>query len=206
MAEGTARTEAFSDGVFAIAITLLVLEIRAPHAGAQEGLWAALRALWPSYVAFGLSFFVILVMWVVHHELGRLVRAVSYPYLFANGLLLLTVTFVPFPTAVLAEHLGGPEARAAAAFYCGSFVVNSIAWNALFTVIVRGGLLRADVDQATIRRIRRAYAAGPVVYAVATLVALVSPVLGLALQASLWLLWIGLRYEMRTEGGLRGSV
>ena len=99
MAEGTARVEAFSDGVFAIAITLLILEIRVPHAGAEHGLWAGLVALWPSYVAFVLSFFVILIMWVNHHELIRLVRAVGYPFLFANGLLLLTVTFVPFPTA-----------------------------------------------------------------------------------------------------------
>src|SRR5205823_8450239 len=111
MAEGTARVEAFSDGVFAIAITLLILEIRVPPAGGAGGLWAGLLALWPSYVAFLVSFFVVLVMWVNHHELMRLVRVVTYPLLFANGLLLLTVTFVPFPTAVLAQHLATPEAR-----------------------------------------------------------------------------------------------
>jgi uncharacterized membrane protein len=107
MTESTGRVEAFSDGVFAIAITLLILEIRAPHAGLEGGLWAGLLTLWPSYVAFLLSFFVILIMWVNHHELMRLVRAVNYPFLFANGLVLLTVTFVPFPTAVLAERHGG---------------------------------------------------------------------------------------------------
>jgi len=200
MAEGTARVEAFSDGVFAIAITLLILEIRAPEAGAAGGLWAGLRALWPSYVAFLLSFFVILVMWVNHHELMRLVRVVTYPLLFANGLLLLTVTFVPFPTAVLAQHLATSEAKVAVAFYCGTFVVNSLAWGLVFSTMVRGGLFHAGVDAGTIQRVRRAYLAGPLVYVVATLVALRQPLLGLALNASLWLLWIRLGYRETAEG------
>ncbi|MGH7538920.1 MAG: TMEM175 family protein [Gemmatimonadales bacterium] len=199
MAEGTGRVDAFSDGVFAIAITLLILEIRVPHAGAGGGLWAGLVALWPSYLAFLLSFFVILIMWVNHHELMRLVRAVDYPFLFANGLVLLTVTFVPFPTAVLAEHLATGEARAAVTFYCGTFIINSLAWGLLFWVIVRGKLLRTDCDPETIARIRRAYTAGPLVYVVATVVALVQPVVGLALNAALWLLWIRLCYHTRLE-------
>ncbi len=112
MTESAGRAEAFSDGVFAIAITLLILEIRVPHV--EHGLWAGLLALWPSYVAFLMSFVVILIMWVNHHELLRMVRGVNYPFLFANGLLLLTVTFVPFPTAVLAANLATTEAKPAA--------------------------------------------------------------------------------------------
>ncbi len=203
MAEGTGRVEAFSDGVFAIAITLLVLEIRVPHASVEQGLWVGLVALWPSYLAFVLSFFVILIMWVNHHELMRLVRAIGYPFLFANGLVLLTVTFVPFPTAVLAEHLATAEASAAVAFYCGTFVVNSLAWGLLFSAIVRGRLFRPDVDAGTISRIRRAYIAGPVVYVVATLVALVQPALGLALNVSLWVLWVRLCYHTTPEAHAR---
>ncbi len=206
MAEGTGRTEAFSDGVFAIAITLLILEIRVPHAGVEGGLWAALVKLWPSYLAFVLSFFVILVMWVNHHELMRLVRAVRYPFLFANGLVLLTVSFVPFPTAILAEHLNTREAGAAVAFYCGTFIVNALAWALLFWTIVRQHLFRADVDAETIERIRRAYIAGPLVYLVATLVALKQPAVGLALNASLWVLWIRLGYRtvQEIEGARHG--
>jgi uncharacterized membrane protein len=204
MAEGTARVEAFSDGVFAIAITLLILEIHAPDAGAAAGLWAGLMALWPSYVAFLLSFFVVLIMWVNHHELMRLVRVVTYPLLFANGVLLLTVTFVPFPTAVLARYLATAEAKVAVAFYCGTFVINSLAWGLVFSTMVRGRLFHAGVDAGTIERVRRAYVMGPLVYLAATLIALVRPLLGLALNASLWLLWMRLGY--REAAGRPGSV
>ena len=78
LTEGTGRIEAFSDGVFAIAITLLILEIRLPHAGAEGSLWIALVALWPSYLAFALSFFVILVTWIVHHDLMRLIHTTTH--------------------------------------------------------------------------------------------------------------------------------
>ncbi len=198
MAESTTRVEAFSDGVFAIAITLLILEIRLPEGavnGAGLAVWTRLGSLWPSYLAFLLSFFVILVMWINHHELMRLVRAVDYPFLFANGFLLLTVSFVPFPTAVLAQHLATPEAPAAVAFYCGTFVLNSLAWGLLLLTMMRRGLLRGDVHPASLARIRKAYAAGPVVYAIATVVAFFWPLLGLAINASLWLLWIRLCYH-----------
>jgi uncharacterized membrane protein len=195
VAEGTQRIEAFSDGVFAIAITLLVLEIKVPHAESPEGLWTALAALWPSYVAFLLSFFVILIMWINHHELLRMVRAASYPFLFANGFLLLTVTFTPFPTAVLAEHLAVGDARVAVTFYCGTFIVNSLAWGAVFLTIIRDNLFRDDVGVDAIARVRRAYIVGPLVYIVATVLAYVHPWLGLGVNASLWILWARLCYQ-----------
>ncbi len=195
----TARLEAFSDGVFAIAITLLILEIRVPSLppGPSNGrLWSDLVALWPSLVAFILSFFVILVMWVNHHELIRLVRAVDYPLLFANGFLLLLVTFVPFPTAVLARYLGTSAANAAAAFYCGTFLVGSLAWGVLNATIARSRrLVRSDVPDALLERVRRAYRFGPLVYAASVVVALRSAAAGLALCTSLWVLWVRLRYR-----------
>src|SRR5437867_2437894 len=166
MTESPGRVEAFSDGVFAIAITLLILEIRVPHG--DHGLWEGLLALWPSYIAFLMSFIVILIMWVNHHELLRMVRRVNYPFLFANGFLLLTVTFVPFPTAVLAANLATPEAKTAVAFYCGTFVANALLWNVLFTTMVRGGLLRREVTAATVDTVRRTYYVGVLVYVLAT--------------------------------------
>jgi len=192
MTESPTRVEAFSDGVFAIAITLLILEIRVPHV--DHGLWAGLVALWPSYVAFLLSFAVILIMWVNHHELLRMVGGVTYPFLFANGLLLLTVTFVPFPTAVLAAYLGTAEARTAVAFYCATFVVNALVWRLLFATMVRGGL-KPGVTAETVATVRKAYFWGPVVYLFSTGVALIRPTLGLLVNVSLWILWVRLGYR-----------
>ena len=197
MTESSTRVEAFSDGVFAIAITLLILEIRVPHG--DHDLWAGLRALWPSYIAFVMSFAVILIMWVNHHELLRMVRGVSYPFLFANGLLLLTVTFVPFPTAVLAANLATPGAKAAVAFYCATFVVNALCWNLLFGTIVRGGLLHEEVSAATIANVRRTYYVGVLVYVLATALAFVRPALGLLLNASLCVVWIRLGYRSESS-------
>jgi uncharacterized membrane protein len=193
MTENPTRVEAFSDGVFAIAITLLILEIRVPHV--DHGLWTALLALWPSYVAFLLSFWVILIMWVNHHELLRMVDGINYPFLFSNGLLLLTVTVVPFPTAVLAAHLGTPEAKTAAAFYCGMFVVNALCWNLLFWTMVRGGLVRREISAATIAGVRKAYYAGVLVYLLAAIVALFQPIAGLLINVSLWIVWVRLGYR-----------
>ena len=196
MTESTTRLEAFSDGVFAIAITLLILEIKVPHA--EHGLWAGLASLWPSYVAFCMSFVVILIMWVSHHELMRMIERVNYPILFANGLLLLTVTFVPFPTAVLAEHLPTPAANSAVAFYCATFAVNGLVWNLLFRTMVRSGCLRPEINAPTIAGVRRAYYLGLSVYVTAAALAFVQPWLGLLLNVSLWVLWIRLGYRSRS--------
>ncbi len=193
----TTRTEAFSDGVFAIAITLLILEIRVPE-GALDGgqnLLAGLAALWPSYCALVLSFFVILMTWVNHHELMRLVRVVDYQFLFANGFVLLMVTFVPFPTAVLARFLATSEAKSAAAFYCATFFVTSIAWRLLLLSMTRRGRLKHGAHVQAVGRLKRAYTIAPFVYAAATMVALYDAMIGLAINLSLWILWIRLCYR-----------
>jgi uncharacterized membrane protein len=127
----TSRLEAFSDGVFAIAITLLVLELKVPHAAAGKeqtafALGEKLLREWPSYLALSTSFFTILIMWVHHHLLFKLVRKVDAKLLFANGFLLLLVSVVPFPTAVVAEYLATPEAPAASEFYADVFVLISM--------------------------------------------------------------------------------
>jgi len=195
LTEGTSRIDAFSDGVFAIAITLLILEISVPHAGVEGSLWTGLVALWPSYLAFALSFFVILVTWVTHHDLMRLVRATSRPLQLANGCALLYVTFIPFPTAVLAANLGGSEVSTAVAFYCGTFVVGSGAFNLLVATIARGQLFRPEVDAQTIGRIRRGYRITFLIYVATTLMALVTPLLALALNVAVRLHLLRIRYQ-----------
>jgi uncharacterized membrane protein len=194
----TGRVEAFSDGVFAIAITLLILEIKVPHfpGGATNAqVFRALVALWPSYVAFLLSFFAILIMWINHHGLFRLIHRVDSPFLYANGAMLLLVTFVPFPTALLAAYLGQPGEHTATAAYCGTFVLVSIAFNAFWEVATGRGLLKRGVSEKHVAKIRNAYRFGLVVYVAAALLAFWHPAVGLGLCLSLWIFWIVLDYR-----------
>jgi len=184
MTEGTERINALSDGVFAIAVTLLILEIKVPHIVAGANLWSALGLLWPSYAAFALSFFVILVTWIAHHDLMRLVRGTNIPLQIANGAALAYVTFIPFPTAVLAENLGGPNLSTAVALYCGTYVFGSTAFNILAAVIARGHLVRADVDPTAIERIRAGYRITLAVYIAATLIAFVQPYMALLINVA----------------------
>ena len=93
----TGRLEAFSDGVFAIAITLLILEIHVPKEVEKGGLAPALLAEWPSYLAFVSSFAIIGIMWINHHRMFEFVRRIDQTLLLLNGLLLLAITFIPFP-------------------------------------------------------------------------------------------------------------
>ncbi len=195
LTESTGRIEAFSDGVFAIAITLLVLEIRLQHAGVEGSLSVGLVALWPYYVAFALSFFVILVSWIAHHDLMRLVRSTSRPVQLANGCVLAYVTFIPFPTSVLAANLAGPEIITAVVFYCGTFVFGSGAFNLLLATIARGQLFRPEVDAQTIGRVRRGYRMAFTVYFAATLIALVAPWWALAINVAVRLHLIRMRYQ-----------
>jgi TMEM175 potassium channel family protein len=199
----TSRVEAFSDGVFAIAITLLILEIRVPELEggvANERLLHSLLHLWPSFVAFLFSFFVILVMWVNHHEFMRWVRVIDYRFLFANGLVLLMVTFVPFPTAVVARYLGTPAARGAVSFYCGTFLLINLAYQVLLrSVVHRRRLVRPEVPDAVLAKVRRAYNLGLIVYAASVVVALLNAVAGLLVCASLWVLWTRLGYRPLKE-------
>ena len=188
MDEGTTRIETFSDGVFAIAITLLILEVRLQHVGSEGSLSTSLITLWPYYLAFALSFFVILVTWIAHHDLMRLVRTTTRPLQLANGLALFCVTFIPFPTAVLAAHLDGADIRTAVAFYCGTFVMGSFAFNLLVETIVRGHLLRPEVDARTIARLRRGYHITFMVYLSATFLALVAPWVALVVNVGVRLL------------------
>ena len=175
---GTVRIEAFSDGVFAIAMTLLVIEIKVPthEMVAVHGLVHSLASLWPSYLAFLTSFATILVIWVHHHWVFALVSRTDHPFLYWNGLLLLFVTFVPFPTALLAEYLLDPEGGVAANMYTGTFVAISLAFDALWR---HASLRLLPVDATRARRhealqVTRQYRFGPPLYLLAFLASFLS--------------------------------
>jgi uncharacterized membrane protein len=191
---GPERLEAFSDGVFAIAITLLVLEIRVPGAddlASNERLLAALGGLWPSYLGYLVSFATIGIMWANHHNLIRLVAKVSHILILANLLLLLIVGFVPFPTALLAGSLGTPSAQVGVLIYVATFVALAVAFNILWYAIRRGpGVLRADVGARSIAAISRSYRLGPPGFLVAFVGALINPTLGMVVVVALVLLYM----------------
>jgi uncharacterized membrane protein len=192
----TSRLEAFSDGVFAIAITLLVLEIKVPGAGeilATGGLWSALGQRWPNYVGYVLSFLVIGVMWANHHSLFEYIRRVDRSLMLANLLLLMGVGFLPFPTAVLADHLADPITRSSATvFYGATLVFTSLSFNLLWWVgRWKGRLLGTKSSEIGVRTITWRYAAALPCYAVATALAFVSVWLSLAIHLGL-ALWNGL--------------
>jgi len=191
----TGRLEAFSDGVFAIAITLLVLEIRLPPAEemrAAGGLAAALARLWPSYVGYVISFIIIGIMWANHHSLMKLIGRVDHTFITLNLILLLFISFTPFPTAVMAEHLADPHERATAvAFYCGSFTLTAVWYIALWLYASRGRRLIADhVSDRALAAVTRAYIPGAPLYLAATLLAPVSATLSLTIVTGLALLYM----------------
>jgi uncharacterized membrane protein len=164
----TGRLEAFSDGVFAIAITLLVLELHVPKdIEGHEALLDALARQWPMYLAFLNSFITIGIMWVNHHRLFTHIRRADHTLLMLNLLLLLVVTIVPFPTALLAENLGKPDAQTATAVYAASGFAIAIAYNLLWRYATKDKrLLHHDVDMTATAAISHQYAFGPLMYVV----------------------------------------
>jgi len=193
----TTRLEAFSDGVFAIAITLLVLELNVPEG---EHLWEQLKDEWPSFAAFFVSFWVIGIIWVNHHGvLDHLARA-DRGVLYLNLLLLFTVVFIPFPTALLADHLkSGEDEKVAAIVYSGAFIAMSLAYGALWTYITkRKQLLGVELTDEQIRRTSVRFQIGTPFYVVQLAFAFISPAVVLVLNAALALYYMfaGMRSPM----------
>ncbi len=191
----TARLETFCDGVFAIAITLLVLEIHVPQLGAEASSAALARLLvqnWPSYLGYVLSFVVIGIMWANHHSIFRYVRRTDRYFLLLNVGFLMCVAFLPYPTAVLARYL--PESgaqRAAVATYSGTLFVIALAFNAVWWyAMLHPALVGPHADREGMRTITRRYALGPVSYAVTVGLAFVNVWACLGLHGLLALLYL----------------
>lgn len=162
------RLEAFSDAVLAIAITLLVLDLRVPlpGAGGHTLAWNLARE-WPSYAAYALSFLVIGIMWVNHHSLFVHVEEVDRPLLFINLLLLMGIAVLPFPTALFAQYVnrGGTDSHVAAAVYSATMFVIAICFQLLWGWIFRRGTAeRETMTSDEVGRARLRFGFGLVVY------------------------------------------
>jgi len=186
MDKESARIEAFSDGVFAIAITLLILNIKIPDASSGDLVTQLVRQ-WPSYFAFFISFAFVGVMWVNHHRLFTYIHRSNDVLLLLNLLLLLGVSFVPFPTAVLAKNLSNGGQRAAAILYNGTYFVLSILFNLLWRYCTAKNhhMLAKDIDVTAVRRVSAQYALGPAFYFICILVAWINVPASLALNCLL---------------------
>jgi uncharacterized membrane protein len=180
----TARIEAFSDGVFAVAITLLVLEIKVPGMGGD--LKVQLLRQWPSYLAFFISFAFVGIMWINHHRLFTHIKKSDDLLLILNLLLLMGVVIIPFTTELLATHLGHPGARTALIVYDCAYLAIAIFFKLLWRYAAsRNGRLLATADRTMADKITQQYNYGPLAYLVAVALAWVSIPASLALNVVL---------------------
>jgi uncharacterized membrane protein len=195
------RLEAFSDGVLAIVITLLILEIKVP-AGEEGTLGSALARLWPQYVAFLVSFLIVGIIWLNHHATINLLRRTDHKVQVLNLLLLLPVTVLPWPTALLAEytHEGtAGDRRVAVLVYGVASSAMALSFNVLWRYLLRHPELHKPQVTTELLAVRnRRYNAGLAAYPVATVLGLVSVPLFLALMLGLALLYLLPTPDVRT--------
>lgn len=187
----TGRLEAFSDGVFAIAITLLVLGIHVPPRDAALG--PALLDQWPVFLAYLVSFLTIGIMWINHHKLFEVIRRSTTTLAFINVVFLMVIAFVPYPTEVLAERLGnGVDVQLATIFYGATMTLIAVLFNALWLYAARRGghLLRTDFDPGVHGTATRGYQFGPLIYLAITATALLSPLVAVALFLAYAVYWV----------------
>lgn len=168
----TSRLEAFSDGVFAIAATLLILNV----AVTGSPLDRQLVSVWPSYVAYAVAFVTIGILWANHHTVIDQVGTVNRTFLLLNVIFLMFVAFVPFPTRLLALNINSGGARAAALAYGSTLSLTAVMFNVVwFYAAGNRRLLREDADDRVVRGISRSFLPGPLIYLGATLIAFASP-------------------------------
>jgi uncharacterized membrane protein len=189
----TVRVEAFSDGVFAIAITLLVLDLKVVkpfELPSGVSLAEHLAGQWPVFLAYLMSFFTILIMWASHHRLFNQIRRVDTGFIYLNGLLLLLVSLAPFPASLLAAHLLHAGAKTAAAVYSGHLFLIALSFNGLWRYAVgRGKLLDNGANQTIVRGVNRLYWFGPPIYLAAFAISFWSPFASIAICMALALVF-----------------
>jgi uncharacterized membrane protein len=193
--------EAFSDGVFAIVITLLAFDLRPPDREAGVSLASALWDLWPAYIAYIVGFLQIGVMWLNHHRLFQQVRAVDGVLLVLNLNLLLWVVVIPFPTAVVADYLrdGGSDAATAMVLFSGVLVANAVSFVALFAWITHDGRLIGSLPpRPVVRAARVRFGIGLGAYGGALVLSFFVPVAALAVHAAMALYYA---FDQATVGG-----
>lgn len=183
------RLEAFADGIFAFAATLLVLNVAVTE---SRPLGPQLGEIWTSYVAYAISFSTIGIIWMNHHLVMHQIGRVDRTFQVLNVLFLMFIAFIPFPTRLLALYINRPDGAAAAAFVYGlTLTATAILFNALWRYAAhRRRLIREDAEERAIQGISRSYFIGPVSYLTATVVAFISPIASAALYAAIAVFYV----------------
>ncbi len=193
MEKETIRIENFSDAVFAIAITLLVLDLHAPDINTVKNgaeLLHYLKNEWTAYLAFTLSFFSIFIMWVNHHKIFKQIYSRNTAIMFANGLILFLVTAVSYPTALLSRYFEGEASSISVAIYTGIFVLINISYNLLWFIASNNKkLLRPGITNSAIKKIRNNYLYGFPTYLIAFGISFHYPAAALAISMLLLVYW-----------------
>ena len=185
---GTSRLESFSDGVIAVAITLLALGIAVPHDLHGSSLGHALLGNWSQYAAYAVSFLTIGIIWINHHAMIARLREADHAILILNLLLLMTIGVLPFATDLMARYLRNPQGQSiAAAVYGGSFLLMAITFSLLnhHILIAKPHLLTTELALERRRGFLRNQLTGVVPYALATPLAFVSPYITIGMCAAI---------------------
>lgn len=193
MEKETVRIENFSDAVFAIAITLLVLDLHVPDAEIVKNgndLLNYLQNEWTSFLAFTLSFFSIFIMWVNHHKIFKQIYSRNTAIMFSNGLILFLVSSVSYPTALLARFFNGEASSIAVAFYTGIFVLINLSYNLLWFIASQNRkLLRPEITNLAIKKIKLNYLYGFPTYFIAFGLSFQFPAIALLISMGLLVFW-----------------
>jgi uncharacterized membrane protein len=197
-----ARLEAFCDGVFAIALTLLIIEIKIPShekINTTADLWQALRHITPSVFAFVLSFVVILITWVNHHATLRLVIKSSSSFIYANGFLLLTVVFLPFPTALIGEYILTDHAAPAVILYDSVLALQALGWILLTGAALKNNLAKNEKSISEIRKNNMFGCFAFVLYSLFAIIAIWFPLTIAIITTITWIFWLGYGISIKHE-------
>jgi len=193
MEKETERIEAFSDGVFAISVTLLVLDLHVPEVkdgNTYKQLLEQLALQWPGYIAFIISFFSIFIIWVNHHKVFKQIYRRNTGLMFANGLILFLVSLVSFPSALLARFFLTDSKQLSVTIYTGLFVLINMAFNLLWQQATSDKkLLRPGISNAAIRQLRNNYLYGFPTYLLAFVLSFFYPNFALLICVLLWIFW-----------------
>ncbi len=196
------RLEAFSDGVFAIALTLLIIDIRIPpdtEINSTAELWLALKHILPSISAFILSFVIILITWVNHHNGAKLIARTNAAFIYSNGLLLLTVVFIPFPTSLIGEYILTDHAAPAVVLYNAVIVLQSIAWILICGTALKHGLVKNEKSkEQMLLNLKSGYFA-LITYSLLALLAFWFPIPIAIITVLLWIFWLVFGINIKHE-------